>query len=676
ESLKIKTNLGGGYGLLSEEPIWKGKLEFSNRLFNNKLGFVLATSLHNNKIRSDNVEAEWTQADDGTIFTEDHQIRQYYVQRFRQSYSLNLDYKLSANHTIYAKAMYNHRNDWENRYRLSKKVDYDDATGEYTGELIRQTKGGTNKGARLEDQRVYSLALSGEHVFNKLSMDWRFSISQASEERPNERYIAYNIEDIPLNVDFSDMKKPFVTAPASYNVMDANWGLDELTEQYQYQQEKDLVGSFDFKYLLNSGLNKSVLAFGGKYRSKDKYRDNDFYEYEPVNEDMFNTASINSQEDFTHDNFVHGNYVVGSFATKDYIKNMKLESVEFTSEQDPDELAGNYNANETVAASYAMLTQNFGEQFQFLAGMRVENTSVKYQWKPAQETLEDPEIDPKNFEKQENSYTNILPAVHLKYEAGKWTNIRFAWTNALARPRYFDLVPFVEIDGTEEIVLGNPELKPTQSMNFDLLGEHFFNNVGLVSGGFFYKNLKDVIATQTTRDQEYNSVTYDEMVQPVNAGDATLYGFELAVQRRLNFLPGIMKNFSIYANYTYTKSELKDIKIEGREDEKLPLSGTPQNVFNASLAFNSKKVNARLSYNFASDFIEEYSDEAFYDRYYDKVNYLDFNADYNVTEKINVYFFVNNILNQPLRYFQGVSDRTMQMESYGVRLNLGVKYKF
>ena len=32
-----------------------------------------------------------------------------------------------------------------------------------------------------------------------------------------------------------------------------------------------------------------------------------------------------------------------------------------------------------------------------------------------------------------------------------------------------------------------------------------------------------------------------------------------------------------------------------------------------------------------------------------------------------------NLLNQPLRYYQGTSDRTMQAEYYGVRLNAGVK---
>ena len=36
----------------------------------------------------------------------------------------------------------------------------------------------------------------------------------------------------------------------------------------------------------------------------------------------------------------------------------------------------------------------------------------------------------------------------------------------------------------------------------------------------------------------------------------------------------------------------------------------------------------------------------------------------------------NNLLNQPLRYYQGEKDRTMQVEYYGVKLQAGFKLSF
>ena len=44
--------------------------------------------------------------------------------------------------------------------------------------------------------------------------------------------------------------------------------------------------------------------------------------------------------------------------------------------------------------------------------------------------------------------------------------------------------------------------------------------------------------------------------------------------------------------------------------------------------------------------------------------------------KTTFYAEANNLLNQPLRYYQGTKDRTMQAEYYGVKVNAGVKINF
>lgn len=40
--------------------------------------------------------------------------------------------------------------------------------------------------------------------------------------------------------------------------------------------------------------------------------------------------------------------------------------------------------------------------------------------------------------------------------------------------------------------------------------------------------------------------------------------------------------------------------------------------------------------------------------------------------KTTIYADATNLLNQPLRYYQGEKDRTMQVEYYGVKFNAGV----
>lgn len=57
---------------------------------------------------------------------------------------------------------------------------------------------------------------------------------------------------------------------------------------------------------------------------------------------------------------------------------------------------------------------------------------------------------------------------------------------------------------------------------------------------------------------------------------------------------------------------------------------------------------------------------------------MDANASYTFGKKIKTTFYAeaNNLLNQPLRYYQGTKNRTMQAEYYGVKVNAGVKINF
>ena len=115
--------------------------------------------------------------------------------------------------------------------------------------------------------------------------------------------------------------------------------------------------------------------------------------------------------------------------------------------------------------------------------------------------------------------------------------------------------------------------------------------------------------------------------------------------------------------------------VEGNEGGTLP--GSPEQMANVSLCLEKSGFNVRLSYNFTADFQddEEYQDDARLRRYYDSVDYLDLNLGYTfgTAFRATVYAEANNLLNQPLRYYQGTRDRTMQVEYYGVKANVGIK---
>lgn len=204
-------------------------------------------------------------------------------------------------------------------------------------------------------------------------------------------------------------------------------------------------------------------------------------------------------------------------------------------------------------------------------------------------------------------------------------------------------------------------------------------SIGLVSAGFFYKKIDDFIVDQVLTNYEYQGTEYTRFTQPKNAGNANLWGLEFSYQRDFGFIAPALKCVGFYGTYTYTHSRVEDFNFEGRENESgLSLPGSPEHTANASLYFEKGGLNVRLSYNHASSFIDEMGPSTFYDRFYDAVNYMDVNASYTFGRKVKMTFYAeaNNLLNQPLRYYQGTKDRTMQAEYYGVKVNAGFKVSF
>ena len=84
-------------------------------------------------------------------------------------------------------------------------------------------------------------ALGGEHLFGPFAMDWHASYAKASEERPNERYIDFQLKKQKFNVDLSNERQPFAT-PKDGSTMTLNdeFSLKELTEQQEDIKEQEL----------------------------------------------------------------------------------------------------------------------------------------------------------------------------------------------------------------------------------------------------------------------------------------------------------------------------------------------------------------------------------------------------------------------------------------------------
>ncbi|MDR6844736.1 TonB-dependent receptor [Flavobacterium granuli] len=697
---RISATIAGGYAPIRDKAIYTAGLVYGNRFFNNKFGAVVSGSYNNVDYGSDNIENEWVKDDFGNEFVQASDVRKYDVQRIRRSASLALDYKFDENNTIFANAIYNWRDDRENRFRTTYddiEAVYDDVDESkilgFEGRVKRETKGGVdndrNKSRRLEEQRVQNYSLRGEHLISsKLDLDWSANYSSAREYTPAERYIEYRQKGLDMTQDLSDARFPLVTTTGE--AVD-EFEFESVSENTDDTKESEFGAKINVRFPFTIiPAEKGRIRTGLRLRMKEKSRDNIFYSYEPINDDMALLSDISTSY-FDGKDFNPGSkYVPGTFASANFLGNLDLNNASlFDKEADPSEyLAVNYNAKENIYAAYVRWDQDFNDKLSMVLGFRVENTHIDYS---GNRVLDEEELESEI--NTTNTYTNVLPSLTFQYNATKVLVLRAAATTALARPNYYALAPYVNNIASEmEISAGNPDLDVTYSYNYDFMAENYFNSVGLISGGVFYKKLHDFIYNYSDSQYTTEKFTADfpgqdnpipagenwTFVQPKNGDTVDVYGFEFAFQRQLDFFESkFLKGFGIYLNYTYTKSEAKGIADEdGNEREDISLPGTAPHMFNGSLSWENKRFSARVSTNFTSDYLDELGSEAYNDSYYDKQFFVDANAAYKITSHIRIFAEATNLTNQPLRYYQGVESHTKQAEYYQARYNLGLKFDF
>ena len=670
---------GTGYNWISDKMQLNLGATWGDRFFNDKFGIMAAVSYQNSPAGSDNTEFEYDLDDDGNVVLTDAEVRQYYVTRERQSYSLSMDYDFNPNHKIYFNGIYNRRNDWENRYRVSYK-DLADGPGEMKTEI--QTKAGSkdNRGARLELQQTMDFTLGGDHLlWDKLQADWMVSYSRASEDRPDERYFTIKQKDMTIDMEDEGGRQPYAVTPIS--VHDGEWEVDEFTNADEWIRENEWKAKLDFELPLASGEFGNSLKFGAKYTNKHKTKEVLCFDYKDGYEEIYGTDYTNYYTSQIRDGFMPGSrYKAMDFVSKDYLKQFNAKDWALLGgEQVLEESAGDYDATEEVTAAYLRFTQKLGRKLTLMAGLRMEYTNLEtsgFNWNIDENG--DETLDPTG--KFKNDYVSWLPSFLVKWDATDDLKVRASYTKTLARPKYSHLVANASYNTEEspvEITLGNPDLKPITSHNVDLSAEYYFKSVGLVSAALFYKRVNDY-SVNLKRDMPYGNYAEAEVSQPLNAFDADLLGVELGFQRDFGFISPALKCLGFYGNYTYTHSDIVRSAFGDKDEQALP--GSPEHMANASLYFDKWGLNVRLSYNFTSAFQddEEYIEDAPLRRYYDATHYMDLNASYTWGKNVKYTFYAaaNNLLNQPLRYYQGEKDRTMQVEYYGVKLTAGFKVNF
>jgi len=643
----LSVEAAGGFATIRDRFGGSGAFTFGDRFANGRLGLVLTASYNRREFGSDDLEPDYdlgdeTPSDDAL---EELEVRHYTVMRARMGGTVQLDYDLSDNTALRLTALYTKLEDDEQRRAVIHAVEDDEMVWEHKN--------------RYEFLETVGLTAGGDHLFaSGAKLDFTLGVVRSREKQPYESTIAFIQEDVTYAPDLSNPNR--IQANPVPGALGGVFEFDELEEETYDTRDRDYTGAFNLTlpYRLGAGATGN-LKFGGKVRLKNKLKEirTDVAELADGAAPILLGQHVGKAwgKAIAHP----GLYRQTDFGTTpDEVRRFRSRfAASLDTEQDLEAESEDYTLDERVLAGYVMTELNLTPDLLLLPGVRYEHTKLD-----SKGNVFDADAETVTPQSASNSYGHFFPMVHLRYRLGEQTNLRAAFTTAIARPNFFDLVPFRIRDG-EDIVQGNPDLEPTTSRNLDLLFEHYDRRIGVISAALFYKRLTNPIFL-FTEDNELGG----ETEQPRNGESGEIKGVELAVQQQLSFLPGPLAGLGLYANYTYTTSEAT---LPGGRTAQL--QGQSKGVYNLALSYERGPFSAQISANYHDSYADEYAGAAYEDVFVDDHFQLDFSASTRIGQRSTVFLELVNLTNEPYIAYQGTRSRPVQMEYYERWGRLGVR---
>ena len=316
----------------------------------------------------------------------------------------------------------------------------------------------------------------------------------------------------------------------------------------------------------------------------------------------------------------------------------------------------------------------------------------------------------------------FLPSLNVKWNLNDNSLIRFGVSDAITRPNIAQLrsdqvavgnFRFISTDDLtvpaderiEDIQLsqisvfgGNPDLKPIESRNWDISYENYYGDNNSFSFALFRKDLvNNIIYGSKTLD----TVTLDGRPVPIvfngdlNQDEATIQGAEIAFLHFFDELPGLFGNFGVQANYTYIDAETNaPLPIVDADGDGAPDSfeqilrfgvndflGLSEGAANLIGIYQDDKIEARLAYNWRSDYLSSYRDFITGNPIYqEERGYLDGSFKYDFNDNFQFRAQIANILDTQAIASQQVDQNGQRFGRSNFigdrRIKVGVRYSY
>ena len=737
---------------------YRGVASGSNRFFNNKLGIYALANLESYDRNADNMNGEYVQA--GSIpdpitgfrpvevktvtFNRHFETRKRYGANLIMDYNIphgsvkfvNMYTRLNSNYTEHRQYIYYTTGSREMRWRFQQAEN-------------------------VIDQLLNSIKL--DYDLNFLTADLSASYTSAHNVMDDSPVLNFNQTNAlgpRTDQDINKTPEELVYLQNSFqgdsmvilrsgNLFSSDYKENKLT----------FKGDFEVPFRLGTQVS-GFLKFGGQYQNQNNTNNQEApylgfdgsalpTSSQSISNDMMRSIqqqfglSYNEQGYFTGtsllypDNNIFDPFLDDKFGALHYAANPSLlkqilKSVTTNPAYDASDptlsngrqggwydgpyqqLANDYEFNQDYYATYAMAKFNFLD-FMVLGGARYEKVKFDFFAYNAQ--------DQRNVQIQKmydttsvNENEFVLPMGQVKYSPFNWFDVRYAYTQTLARPDYQYLTPKFTITQGSAIYAGNSDLKPAKAFNHDLSFTFHNNELGLLTIGGFYKTIKNFVY-----DAEYNlgaaqnagidsisryQVIRDgvAVVNPVepnritvhlpinNPNDAVVKGLELDFQHNFWYMPSPFNKMVFGINYARISSNLEYpfymlVPIPGTRPPQSTVNDSsstgrlidqPNHILNSYLGYDYKGFSTRLSLLYQDNSYRknggQYPENDSYTIEY-------FRMDLSARQKLpwyntELFLDVANLNNEKTSWIQRSIGGFQGIENYGLTANLGIRIRY
>jgi TonB-dependent receptor len=632
-------------------------------------------------------------------------VREYRYYRSRWGLAGSVDYKPSDGSTIYIRGLYSDFHNYGDRwvYSLTDNTQGIQLGGPNGCQTVTTPTGATitvapctgvpsfNAQIRRPDYAIGSVLLGGKHVLTTTWYAWDISAARSSQVgQVGDRTASFNADGLTTSscqYDLANTKSLYLPqwTPACFTeayTNQSNFPLNRMQVNHGLTAQLNLQGSGAAAKRYRLGSHLSTIEIGGKFRNAHKFANTFTDNFSPSG---VGTPLLLSQfpNKLTNNNYYDGAYKLGPNPNFFDIYNAFLadKSANPNNYSLSTDISSQFDLIEKVSAGYVMNTIDF-DKIRLVAGVRFEGTNL--------DTVT-PVFDANNNflgnTKLNGSYVKVLPSASLRFALKKDTNLRLVYSRGFSRPDPQDIAQAISLDNTANPILvglGNPNLKPETADNIDVLFEHYLNPFGVITAGYFYKNLTEPIIFHTFNNVttgQFGSATCStatpcRITQPVNAGSAWLNGFEVAYLQHLTFLPGALAGLGISANYSYTASRTSFGPDFSRTDHPRLVRNAPH-TWNVSPTYDRSRFSVRVGLSYNAENIAAYGDGTpgpFGDNYFYPHLQFDAQGSVRLGHGLSFVMYGLNLNNEVFGFYNGSPQYMLQREFYKPTIAAGMRW--